>query len=413
MTETTANSKTDDAQEANPNDGGFDAWGPVFGMLSALDNGSLAVTFPDGRTRTLGQPGAEPAAALTIHRSRAIRRAIFGGELGFADAYMNGDWSTPDLTGLFRWAIANEDKVNAALKGGWLARLANRVLHLMRDNHRRGSRRNISYHYDLGNEFYRAWLDETMTYSSAIFDDDTRSLADAQRKKYRTIAERAGLRKGMKVLEIGCGWAGFAEMAAREYGCHVTGLTLSREQLAFGEDRLSKAGLSDRTDLRLVDYRDVAGIFDRIVSIEMFEAVGEKWWDRYFEVVRERLTAGGRAALQIITIEESRFDAYRRGTDFIQRYIFPGGMLPSKSVLAEVVERNGLDIVDSTNFRHSYARTLATWRVRFQEAWPSLRGLGFDDRFRRMWEYYLSYCEAGFTDGAIDVGIYTLEKPAR
>jgi cyclopropane-fatty-acyl-phospholipid synthase len=282
--------------------------------------------------------------------------------------------------------------------------------HLARRNTRRGSRRNIAFHYDLGNDFYALWLDPGMTYSSAVFDAAGQSLQDAQDAKYRRLAESLDLKPGHHVLEIGCGWGGFAMTAARDYGCRVTAITLSGEQRRYAEERVRRAGLSDRIEVRLQDYRDVTGRFDRIASIEMFEAVGEERWPIFFNTVRERLKPGGVAGLQVITIEDGRYEAYQRSADFIQRYIFPGGMLPSPSALAAAIDRAGLTLNNVFAFGPSYAETLAAWQGRFQRAWPQIRQLGFDGRFKRLWEFYLAYCEAGFRAGAIDVAHYRIER---
>jgi cyclopropane-fatty-acyl-phospholipid synthase len=273
----------------------------------------------------------------------------------------------------------------------------------MNRNTKAGSRKNIHAHYDLGNAFYAAWLDDSMTYSAGIYapgDDDLRS---AQQRKYRALAERIGIRRGDSVLEIGCGWGGFAEYAAREMGCTVTGLTISREQHDFAVARIAAAGLSDRVTIRMQDYRDERGVYDRIASIEMFEAVGEQYWATYFRQLHDRLKPGGTAGLQVITIKDESFAFYKKEIDFIRHYIFPGGMLPTPSHLHALGQRFGLPLVSERIFGLDYARTLADWRERFHAAWPNLTSMGFDERFRRMWEYYLSYCEAGFRSGNIDV----------
>jgi cyclopropane-fatty-acyl-phospholipid synthase len=282
--------------------------------------------------------------------------------------------------------------------------------HKAHANTRRGSRRNIAAHYDLGNAFYSQWLDPTMTYSSGVFERADMSLEEAQRNKWRKLAETLDLKPDHRVLEIGCGWAGFAIFAAQEYGCKVTGITLSQEQLAYARKTVEKAGLSDRIDIQLIDYRDVKGEFDRIASIEMFEAVGEEHWPAYFNVVRERLKPGGIAGLQIITIDEARFETYRTTPDFIQLYIFPGGMLPSPTALQAAATHQGLGFETVRTFALSYAETLRRWRERFEDCWPSISTMGFDERFKRMWEYYLASCEGGFRAGAIDVGQFRLTR---
>ena len=378
--------------------------------VDRLQIGRLNLSLPDGSRRELAGETQGPSAELKIRSTGGIRRLLAGGDLGFAEAYMDGEVETDDLTALIELAIRNESHLSAALQGKMLVRAWHRLRHLMRRNSKRGSRRNIAEHYDLGNDFYRHWLDETMTYSSAFFEDETVDLSDAQRAKYRRVAELAGLDRDRHVLEIGCGWGGFAELAAGDFGCKVTGLTLSREQLAFATERLSRAGLGDRVDFRLQDYRDCGGQFDGIVSIEMFEAVGEAHWRRYFEVLRDRLSKGGLAVLQVITIAEERFAFYRANADFIQRYVFPGGMLPTKSLMRSLAADVGLTMVSENAFGLSYARTLKIWNEAFQRAWPQIRGMGFQDRFKRMWEYYLAYCEAGFRAGTIDVVHFQLQR---
>lgn len=379
-------------------------------MAARIEVGQLSLILPDGNNHVFSGPGgAEPRAILELKHPRAVRKLMFGGENGFAEAYMGGDWDTPDLRALLRLAQVNEAALGPSINGVALARLVDRVRHRARPNSRHGSRRNIAYHYDLGNRFYALWLDPSLTYSSALFDAHGMSLEAAQQRKIRRIAETIDLRPGQHVLEIGCGWGGFALMAAREYGCRVTAITISKAQFDHVRTRVRDAGLEDRIAVRLQDYRDVEGCYDRIVSIEMFEAVGEEHWSTFFDVVRRRLKQGGIAGLQIITIATDRFARYRRGADFIQTYIFPGGMLPSPARLANEIRRARLCLTDVHAFGKSYAETLAQWHERFQRAWPQIRQLGFDQRFKRMWAFYLAYCEAGFRTDAIDVAQYRIE----
>jgi cyclopropane-fatty-acyl-phospholipid synthase len=342
---------------------------------------------------------------MTVHRWRGLLRILREGEDGFTNGYLDGDWSTPDLAALLDLGMRND----AALSGRtrrWLLSLArNRFVHALRANTRRGSRRNIAAHYDLGNDFFRPWLDAGMNYSSALFTG-AETLEQAQEVKLARIAELLALTGGEHVLEIGCGWGALAERLVRHDGARVTGITLSREQLAFARTRLAKEIDGRRADVRLLDYRDVDGRFDRIASVEMIEAVGERYWPVYFQKLRACLQAGGYAVLQAITIDDSRFADYRKNPDFIQRYIFPGGMLPTRSIMLREAARAGLRLVTHEAFSDSYARTLREWRLRFLRAWPSIERLGFDQRFRRMWEYYLAYCEVGFRTGAIDVGFF-------
>jgi cyclopropane-fatty-acyl-phospholipid synthase len=379
--------------------------------LQGITHGRLTLLTPDNAVHKFGDPNGELQATIALRHKRLARRLLLGGSVGFAEAYMDGDCDSPDLVALIRLALANDRSMGVADDEGVLThRLIDRLRHLLNPNTRRGSRRNIAYHYDLGNEFYARWLDRGMTYSSAIFDERTETLEAAQDAKYRKVIEFLELEPGQNLLEIGCGWGGFAELAAGQHGCRVTGLTLSRQQHQFATERLAAAGLGERTEIRLQDYRDVTGAFDRIASIEMLEAVGEVHWPIYFSRLRERLKPGGIAVLQVITIADHRFAAYRRSADFIQRYIFPGGMLPSPTVMREMSAQAGLRLVEGPRFADSYARTLGLWQERFQSSWPAIAALGFDRRFKRMWEYYLAYCEAGFRTGALDVGIYRLER---
>ncbi|MEQ8287638.1 cyclopropane-fatty-acyl-phospholipid synthase family protein [Thalassospira sp.] len=381
-------------------------------VLSHLHYGRLTIVLPDGdNLYVTGEQETDLQAAIHIHDWQAIRKLATGGDVAFAEAYMNGSWSSPDITRIMRIAMLNEAIVKARLAGGFLARTIARIGHLRNANTLEGSKRNISYHYDLGNEFYSAWLDPSMTYSSGYYRRTNMSLESAQAAKYQRICDLAELQPGEKVLEVGCGWGGFAELAAGTYRCNVTGLTLSQEQHALARRRLLMQGLNDRTDIVLRDYRDQEGQFDKIVSIEMFEAVGEEHWPTYFDMIRKCLKPGGKAVLQIITIDDDRFETYRKGADFIQRYIFPGGMLPSPTALAGAVANAGLYLQHSEFFGKSYARTLAEWQRRFQHGWDDIAKQGFDLRFKRMWEYYLAYCEIGFDHGSIDVGLFVIEHP--
>lgn len=376
-------------------------------LLRRIEIGALTVLTPSGvRVQHTGhEPG--PEAVLVLHRWRALRKLLFRGNIGFGEAYMAGDWSSPDVPALIELAARNSARIESMIEGGRPARLVNQLRHALRMNSMSGSRRNISFHYDLGNDFYRLWLDQSMTYSSALYATPTDTLEQAQQAKTARIIGMLGVRQGAKVLEIGFGWGALAAEIARAGG-HVTGLTLSREQLVFAQDRIAGEGLSQRVALRLQDYRDADGGYDHIVSIEMLEAVGERYWPTYFRTIRERLNAGGTAVLQAITIAEDRLDHYRGTTDFIQRYIFPGGMLPTQALIAEHAANAGLTLTSSETFGDSYQRTLAEWRRRFVAAGPSVEQLGFDGRFRRLWEYYLSYCEGGFRAGTINVGLYQL-----
>ena len=379
--------------------------------LSGTEKGRLTLRFPSGMQQTFHGNADGPVALLQINDPRVYTRLFRSGDMGLAEGYMAGEWDTPDLAAVLAFGMANEAALGGALEKSWLMRALDRVRHAGRANTRRGSRRNIAQHYDLGNNFYRPWLDPSMTYSSALFHNLKEPTETAQRRKYLRLAEMAGLEPGDRVLEIGCGWGGFAEIAAQEFGCEVVGLTLSREQAAYARRRMTRQGLADKVEIRLQDYRDVTETFDKVVSIEMFEAVGEKYWPAFFATLDRCLAPGGRAALQIITIDDARFESYRRDPDFIQRYIFPGGMLPSPSAFEAAVTDGGFALREALFFGKSYAETLRRWDTAFASAWPALSKLGFDERFRRMWHYYLRYCEAGFDHGAIDVGHFLIERP--
>ena len=377
-------------------------------VLRHLEFGRLTVILPSGRRVSHVGPLPGPHGVMEVHDTRAFRRLLTRGDVGFAEGYIAGDWSTPDLMALISVAAENVGRLDGMFEGFWPVRLWRRFDHALKSNSPKGSRRNIAFHYDLGNDFYRLWLDKSMTYSSACRIAPGQSLEEAQQEKLDRIADLLSLKGGEEVLEIGCGWGALAvHLAGRSR--RVTGLTLSAEQLAYARRRATYKGLADRIDLRLRDYRSETGRYDRIVSIEMLEAVGEAYWPAYFERLRRCLNPGGRIVLQAITIREDRFDAYRRTPDFIQRYIFPGGMLPTTAILTDQAQRAGLSVNHSETFGEGYADTLAEWRRRFDATWPQAAALGFRPDFKRLWDYYLSYCEAGFRSGTIDVGLYVLE----
>ncbi|HXA38472.1 MAG TPA: cyclopropane-fatty-acyl-phospholipid synthase family protein [Phenylobacterium sp.] len=358
--------------------------------------GSVTFVMPSGEELYI--PGVEPGpdAKIVIRDFRFIRRALAAGDIGFAEAYMAGEFDTPNLPDLLYVFAANWDRVHHVTMGSPLTWAINRIRHALKTNSRQGAKKNIHAHYDLGNAFYSRWLDPTMTYSSARFQQPGQPLSEAQVAKYRALSQTMGLQTGQSVLEIGCGWGGFAEFAAREVGAKVTAITISEEQYAFAKQRMFEAGLNEKAEIKLVDYRDVDGRFDRVASIEMFEAVGERYWPTYFGKIRESLTPGGRAGLQIITIKDQYFDQYRSRADFIQKYVFPGGMLPSEERLRKVTDKAGLVWTALDRFGRDYADTLAEWHRSFDAAWNDIRPLGFDERFRKLWKFYLSYCEAGF-----------------
>lgn len=380
--------------------------------LTNIVQGQVYVSLPDGRAITF--KGAKPGkvATLLIQDFAFIKRVLSQGDIGFAEGLMAGEWDTPDLAALLEVFCDNLDLMPTLMLGGPLWMAINKFRHkFLKKNTKSGSKKNILAHYDLGNGFYSRWLDSSMTYSSAVYENEGQDLTTAQMNKYRALAQKVDLKPGQRVLEIGCGWGGFAEFAAREYGAHVTGVTISNEQHNYAKARLEEAGLSHLSDIQLIDYRDIQGEFDAVVSIEMFEAVGEQYWATYFDKVNAVLKPGGKAALQIITIDERLFDEYRSRADFIQSYVFPGGMLPTVTRLRKEVERAGLIWGHAAAFGLSYADTLAVWAKNFLAEWLHIRELGFDERFRQLWRFYLAYCEAGFRTGRIDVGHFSMVKP--
>ncbi len=380
-------------------------------QLARLRHGTLAVRLPDGSTQNFGS--GEPHASITLHNWNVFSAALASGDIGLAESFVAGDWTTPSLAQLLTLLVRNRREIEEVIYGSWYGRLAYRFKHLLNRNSRAGSRKNIHAHYDLGNDFYRLWLDETMNYSSAWFGPRTdMPLADAQNAKVRRALAMAGVTEGSRVLEIGCGWGALAEMGARDFGAHVTGVTLSTEQLAYAQQRLLDAGVAGRTDLRLQDYRDIADEpFDAICSIEMVEAVGRAYWPTYFASVAKLLKPGGRACIQTIVIDDALWPRYIRGTDFIQQYIFPGGCLPCRSEFERHARDAGLEVVDALGFGADYALTLRHWRERFMARRDQVIALGFDERFMRLWEFYLAYCEASFAERNTDVVQYTLRKP--
>jgi cyclopropane-fatty-acyl-phospholipid synthase len=386
----------------------------VLSLLPRLKQGTLHLQLPDGSMRRFGS--GTPAAHAAVNDWRAFSRALRSGDIGFAEAFIDGDWDTQDLPALMRLLVANRDELERVVYGSWWGKLLHRVRHALNRNTRSGSARNIHAHYDLGNAFYALWLDPTMNYSSAWFEGDfQRPLAIAQQAKMRRALREAGVVEGSRVLEIGCGWGAIAEMAAREFGAQLTGITLSREQLDWGLRRLLAARVSQRSELHLQDYRDLpakhAGQpFDAIVSIEMFEAVGHEYWDDYFRTLRDCLTPGGRACIQSITIRDDLFDRYLHSTDFIQQYIFPGGLLPSVQRFEALAQRFGFTVERKLAFGRDYAETLRRWRAAFLQHEREVLAQGFDARFIRIWHFYLAYCEAAFDAGNTDVVQFTLRR---
>lgn len=380
-------------------------------LLQKMQHGTLHLGLPDGRSLQLGQGGA-PSASLHLHDWRVFADVMRAGDIGLAEAYMDAHWSTPHLPDLLRLLMANRKALESLVYGAWWGRLAYRLRHLLKRNTRAGSQRNIHAHYDLGNAFYQLWLDPSMNYSSAWFQGDfSTDLTTAQHAKVRRALSSAGVQPGSRVLEIGCGWGALAEMAAGEFQAHVTGVTLSTEQLAFAQRRLQQAGLAAQADLRLQDYRDIDdGPYDAICSIEMVEAVGQAYWPSYFSTVARLLKRGGRACVQSIVIDEALFERYVQGTDFIQQYVFPGGCLPSAARFRALAQQAGLRVEEELVFGADYAETLRRWRVQFMQQQAQVLAQGFDDKFVRTWEFYLAYCEAAFDTQNIDVVQFTLVK---
>ncbi len=385
----------------------------VLKLLKGLRHGSLTLQLPDGSMQRFGGE-ALPHAALHLHNWAVCSAALKSGDIGFAETYIDGDWSTPNLTELLRVLVKNRTEVEGMIYGSWLGRLFYRVRHLLHRNTRANSQKNIHAHYDLGNTFYRLWLDETMNYSSALFNGDlSLPLPQAQSNKVRRALALAQVKAGDRVLEIGCGWGALAEMATTEFKASVVGVTLSTEQLAFAQERMQRLGVADQADLRLQDYRDIQDApFDAICSIEMVEAVGREYWPTYFAAVAKLLKPGGRACVQSIVIDDALFDRYVNSTDFIQQYIFPGGCLPCPREFRAQAAAAGLEVVDEHAFGPDYAETLRRWRDDFLAQRDAVLKNGFDARFINIWEFYLAYCEAAFDEKNIDVVQYTLQKRA-
>jgi cyclopropane-fatty-acyl-phospholipid synthase len=384
----------------------------VMDMAEAhLNHGRLDFVLDDGRRFRAGGRGPGPVAEVQIHNNDIFGRLIREGDLGFCDAYLEGWWSTPDLQAFMDLVHADNEGLYDGFPGMGILRAFEQLRFWLQSNSRTQAKKNIAHHYDLGNDFYGLWLDDTMTYSSALFRSGQESLERAQIEKYASMVDQMGAVPGDHVLEIGCGWGGFAEYAAKERGLRVTGLTISQAQYDYAVDRIAKAGLSDRVEIKLQDYRDERGLYDGIASIEMFEAVGEKYWPVYFDVLKQRLKPGGNATLQIITVQDRRWHVYKRGVDFIQKHIFPGGMLPSPSALRAEIDRAGLRIKGSIEFGESYSQTLRRWHDTFNARWDEVARLGFDDRFRRMWNFYLTSCAGSFQSGNCDVTQITVTRP--
>ena len=384
----------------------------IWRILQELETGELILKLPGGKVFHAKGTKSGPIGEIEIMHEEFFSRLVREGDNGFSEMYLDGWWKTNDLLSLLEAILSNNDTFGIQnLPGTMLVRYYEKLRHWFRTNSKFQAKRNIAYHYDLGNNFYEKWLDETMTYSSAVFETGKESLSEAQNKKYSIICKWLNLQPGYKVLEIGCGWGGFAEYAIKNHGVKVTGLTISKAQHEFSNRRLSKLGLSESAEILLRDYRDERGNYDAIASIEMFEAVGEKYWPSYFQIVKDCLKAGSKATLQIITISDELFPTYRKNVDFIQKYIFPGGMLPSQLALKEQIDQSGLKKLDSLAFGKSYSKTLRMWHTQFNSVWNDISPLGFDERFRRMWNFYFASCAAVFQSGTGDVTQFTLTRP--
>ena len=388
----------------------------VLSLLEGISHGELRITLPNHCVHHCGDSTNGPTIDMFVHQWSVFDDIVARGDIGAAEAYIDGYWSTDSLAELLTLIGRNRDSLKRAIHGRRWQLLSAWIRHRFRANTKRGSKRNIMAHYDLGNDFYRLWLDETMTYSSALFKEHAHpdqavwaDLPEAQRAKNDRMLDALGVKPGDRILEVGCGWGGFAEEAVKR-GAHVTGLTLSPAQQAFAQDRADKGGWSNQAEFLLTDYRDMHGQFDHIVSVEMFEAVGERWWPTYFNTIKRLLKPGGKALIQVISIDDALFHQYRRGTDFIQRHVFPGGMLPAPGVFCEQAQRAGLKVTDNFAFGAHYARTLCLWHETFNERLREVKAQRFDDRFIRLWRFYLAYCEAGFRSGSIDVHQFTLQS---
>lgn len=380
--------------------------GNIKGRLANCQ-GRLLLGFPSGYQQTFGS--GEPQVSVQLHSLKPLLRLFTGGTNGWSDAYLCGEWDSPDLTALVRWALRNEAELSGISKAQWFNDMLYNLYHWQHRNTRRGSRRNIATHYDLGNRFYQKWLDPGMTYSSALFLDPDMTLQQAQTAKYQRILALLSPREGSRILEIGCGWGEFALQALQQHPVEIDGVTLSVEQRQWAQEKLIQAGFAEHANVSLTDYRDIKRQYDNVVSIEMFEAVGQEHWDTYFTKLKGVLKPGGKAVLQIITIDDVRFEHYSRQAEFIQRHVFPGGMLPSVKVLKEKFSQHGFRLAHQQMFGKDYARTLFCWHTQFEQHWSQISEQGFDENFRRLWRYYLSYCEGGFEENAIDVGLFVLE----
>ena len=379
-------------------------------FLSKIKYGMLEVQFPSGEKKIYTGIDDSVTASIQIHSYNLLSYIFKRGPVGYAEAYMKGFYSTPNLTNLLILSHKNEKFFLENINSNIIYLTLSKIKHFLNDNSKSQSKKNISYHYDLGNKFYEKWLDHTMTYSSAIFDQKNKNLPDAQLNKYKKIAESLSLNENSKTLEIGCGWGGFSSFVAKEYKCKIDAITISKEQYNYTANKIQKEGLGEKVEVQFKDYREINTKYSKIASIEMFEAVGKKYWKNYFDIIQKSLSENGKAALQIITINEKRAEDYQRRPDFIQQYIFPGGMLPTKKQLDYTAKEVGLKFLELISFGKSYAKTLSIWNSQFQDSWGDVSTIGFDSRFKRMWEFYFSYCETGFLSGSTDVSHFLIKK---
>ncbi len=379
-------------------------------FLSKIKYGNLKVKFPSGVIKNFSGLNEGLSASITIHDYNFLQYVFKRGSVGFAEAYMKGFYSTPNLTNLLMLSHKNEEFFLNNINSNLFYLTLSKIKHFLNNNSKAQSKKNIKYHYDLGNKFYEKWLDKSMTYSSAIFDNQNTSLSEAQLNKYKKIADSLSLNENSKTLEIGCGWGGFSSYAAKKYKCNIDAITISKEQYDYTSNKIQKEGLAEKVAVLFKDYREINNKYSNIASIEMFEAVGKKYWSSYFDIIQNSLSENGKAALQIITINEKRAEGYQSRPDFIQQYIFPGGMLPTKKQLETSAKEVGLKCLEMLSFGKSYAKTLNIWNSQFQESWNEVARYGFDDNFKKMWEYYFSYCETGFLSGSTDVSHFLLKK---
>ena len=379
-------------------------WDKIFLKgIKKFPYGSLEIEWPDGKFKKIDALHKGPNAKIKIVDSNVVREIIQGGSIKFAELYISKRIITNNLTNLMHYCALNNDQAEETFKITIFRYLYNKYLHFKNKNTKIQAKKNISHHYDLGNQFYKYWLDKSMTYSSAIFNGKNDNLESAQNNKYKKLADLSSIKKGDNILEIGCGWGGFSEFLAKNYDCQITALTISKEQFTFTTKRMEKANLTSKVKVVFCDYRNIKGQFDKVLSIEMFEAVGREYWKTFFEKIRTVLKPNGNVGLQLITIDDKIFNVYKNNPDFIQKYIFPGGMLPSVEVLKNIIENTSFRINSINSYSNDYAKTLNIWNKEFNRNWTKIEKLGFDERFKLLWNYYLSYCEGGFLSKNIDL----------